>query len=254
MNEFVEQFVIEGRELVAQGTDDLLALEEHPDDRERIDGAFRAFHTLKGAAGIVDFDAMGRALHAAEDVLSAVRSGSAPVTSLLVDLCLACLDQVGVWIDQMAASGSIPAGAEVAADDIVRRFTELAGSHPSAPLGEGRPATAADGGLSIASRRILEAQKLLLGEQSAETAAGRLGSVSRVAANVLRHHGLDTTNLEGLLQTSLLAGDAASMAAAIDQILDALQGRPPEPPGTLPEQAPDTTLRVEVGGSTGSFA
>jgi two-component system chemotaxis sensor kinase CheA len=32
MNEFVEQFVIEGRELVAQGSDDLLALEERPDD------------------------------------------------------------------------------------------------------------------------------------------------------------------------------------------------------------------------------
>ena len=70
MNEFVEQFLIEGRELVAQGNDDLLALEEHPDDRERLDGAFRGFHTLKGAAGIVDFVAMSRALHAAEDVLS----------------------------------------------------------------------------------------------------------------------------------------------------------------------------------------
>ena len=61
MNEFVEQFLIEGRELVAQGNDDLLALEERPGDRERLDGAFRAFHTLKGAAGIVDFVAMSRA-------------------------------------------------------------------------------------------------------------------------------------------------------------------------------------------------
>ena len=51
MNEFVEQFLIEGRELVAQGNDDLLALEERPDDKERLDSAFRAFHTLKGAAG-----------------------------------------------------------------------------------------------------------------------------------------------------------------------------------------------------------
>ena len=76
MNEFVEQFLIEGRELVEQGNDDLLALEENPDDRERLDGAFRAFHTLKGAAGIVEFVAMARALHAAEDVLSAVRSAA----------------------------------------------------------------------------------------------------------------------------------------------------------------------------------
>ena len=72
MNEFVEQFLIEGRELITQGNDDLLALEERPDDKERLDGAFRALHTLKGAAGIVDFVAMGRALHAAEDGLAAL--------------------------------------------------------------------------------------------------------------------------------------------------------------------------------------
>jgi two-component system, chemotaxis family, sensor kinase CheA len=47
MNEFVEQFLLESRELVAQATDDLMALEDTPGDRERLDGAFRAFHTLK---------------------------------------------------------------------------------------------------------------------------------------------------------------------------------------------------------------
>ena len=73
MNEFLEQFLIEARELVEQATADLLALEREPGDRASLDGAFRAFHTLKGGAGIVDFAAMARAMHAAEDVLSTVR-------------------------------------------------------------------------------------------------------------------------------------------------------------------------------------
>ena len=77
MNEFVEQFLLESRDLVAQATDDLLALEEKPGDGERLDGAFRAFHTLKGAAGIVDFAAMARTLHAAEEILAAIRSSEA---------------------------------------------------------------------------------------------------------------------------------------------------------------------------------
>ena len=34
MNEFVEQFLLESRELVAQATDDLMALEEKPGDRD----------------------------------------------------------------------------------------------------------------------------------------------------------------------------------------------------------------------------
>jgi two-component system chemotaxis sensor kinase CheA len=75
---------------------------------------------------------------------------------------------------------------------------------------------------------------------------GRLGSAGRVAANVLRHHGLDTTNLESLLQNSLVAGDAASMVAAIDKILSGLAEQPSELPGTLPAQPADTTLRVDV--------
>lgn len=252
MNEFVEQFLIECRELVTQGNDDLLGLEERPQDKDRLDGAFRAFHTLKGAAGIVDFVAMARALHGAEDVLSAARSGSTPVTRPLIDTCLACLDQVGAWLDQMAASGEVPTDADRKADALIARISAL-GETDASPLSSPmEPAATARSpslpGLSPVAIRLLEAQKALLAETAAEGAAGRLESAGRVAANVLRHHGrsLDATDLEGRLQSSLLAGDPRAMAAAIDSVLESFSDRPPEPPGTLPTQAPDTTLRVDV--------
>ena len=54
MNEFTEQFLIEARELTEQASADLLRLEEQPQDRETLERAFRAFHTLKGAAGIME--------------------------------------------------------------------------------------------------------------------------------------------------------------------------------------------------------
>ncbi len=50
MDELLQQFLIESRELVDQATDDLLMLEKTPSDVERFDNAFRAFHTLKGGA------------------------------------------------------------------------------------------------------------------------------------------------------------------------------------------------------------
>ena len=103
MNEFVEQFLLESRELVAQATDDLMALEEKPGDRERLDGAFRAFHTLKGAAGIVEFAAMARTLHAAEDILATLRSSEKPIASVVLDECLTCLDLTSRWLDHMQA-------------------------------------------------------------------------------------------------------------------------------------------------------
>ncbi|HXS30053.1 MAG TPA: Hpt domain-containing protein, partial [Steroidobacteraceae bacterium] len=75
MNEMLQQFLVESRELADQATEGLLALERTPQDADQLDAVFRAVHTLKGSAGIVDFHAMDRAVHAAEDLLSAARAG-----------------------------------------------------------------------------------------------------------------------------------------------------------------------------------
>lgn len=139
MNEFVEQFLLECRELVAQATGDLIALEENRDDRERLDSAFRAFHTLKGAAGIVEFAAMGRAFHTAEDVLAALRASETAIHPIVLGECLTCLDVTSRWLDAMEATGEIPVTAEADADQMIARL-QLAvdgeTSPPSVPADE----------------------------------------------------------------------------------------------------------------------
>ncbi|HEY4085487.1 MAG TPA: Hpt domain-containing protein, partial [Bryobacteraceae bacterium] len=122
MNEFIAQFLLESRELAEQAAQDLLALEETPGDRDRLDSAFRTFHTLKGGAGIVEFTAMERAMHAAEDALGGVRAGHDPVTAALINNCLFCVDQVIQWLDAMQAAGEIPSGAEAEAAAVLFRF------------------------------------------------------------------------------------------------------------------------------------
>src|SRR3954465_13968181 len=122
MNEFLEQFLIESRELVEQATQDLLALEQTPDDDGPLDSAFRAFHTLKGAAGIVEFAAMGRAFHAAEDLLAAFRTSQEALHPSVVGECLACLDVTSRWLDAMETSGEVPPAAEADADQIIARL------------------------------------------------------------------------------------------------------------------------------------
>ena len=139
MNEFLEQFLIECRELVEQATADLLALEQQPDDNARLDSAFRAFHTLKGAAGIIEFPAMARLLHTAEDVLSSVRAGDQPVTIDLISLCLHCIDQVVQWLDVMEDTGEPPADADAAADRMAARFATDVSEPFLAPASEAGP-------------------------------------------------------------------------------------------------------------------
>ncbi|MEJ0008661.1 MAG: chemotaxis protein CheA [Steroidobacteraceae bacterium] len=126
MNDFLNQFLIESREIVQQATDGLLKLERAPEDTELLDAVFRAFHTLKGGAGIVEFAAMERAVHAAESVLSDARSGTLVPNAERVGDCLNCLDQVIQWLDTLEQTGELPASAEPAADSVVRRFNAAA--------------------------------------------------------------------------------------------------------------------------------
>jgi two-component system, chemotaxis family, sensor kinase CheA len=108
MNDFLQQFLIESRELVTQATEGLLLLERSPADTECIDAVFRAFHTLKGGAGIVEFPAMEHRVHSAEELLVQVRSGKRTLDLELAGACLACLDQVSAWLDVLEHTGELP--------------------------------------------------------------------------------------------------------------------------------------------------
>jgi two-component system chemotaxis sensor kinase CheA len=221
MNEFLEQFLIEARELVEQATADLLALERAPSAAEPLDGAFRAFHTLKGGAGIVDFSAMSRATHAAEDALSSVRAGVQPVTAALVDDCLVCLDQVVRWLDRIQSTGQLPGDAEADADRLVAGFAHEA-APPKVAIAE-----AASPGIGPASSTaalplpILKEQLLLLAV-AGEGWEGRMASAGRVAANVLRHLGRahEAEEVTRALLDSLDSRDRAPLVSAIERAIE----------------------------------
>lgn len=125
MNELQEQFVIEARELLAQATDDLIALERDGSTPDRIDRVFRAFHTLKGSAGVVALPAMTLLLHAAEDLLTAVRGGTVVISGEMIDLSLACLDQVSRWVDDFEAAAALPGAAGGDARAMAERLRAL---------------------------------------------------------------------------------------------------------------------------------
>ncbi|MGH7075773.1 MAG: chemotaxis protein CheA [Stellaceae bacterium] len=249
MNEFIDQFLVESRELVEQGTRDLLALEHHPEDREQLTTAFRAFHTLKGGAGIVDFGAMARALHAAEDVLAAVRSGARAITPRLVGDCLACLDQVVQWLDAIEASGEIPSDADAAADALVARFAQEETHTTSRDAAVWAPDPEVGASPSSAARLVLEAQLLLLASSDPDGAEGRTASAARVAANVLRRLGKPepAADIERALRRARESGDPGPIVAAIASSLAEDATAAPTPSANAPALGQDTaprTLRV----------
>jgi two-component system chemotaxis sensor kinase CheA len=251
MNELIEQFLLESRELVEQATADLLAVEENPGDGERLDGAFRAFHTLKGSAGIVDFAAMAKVGHAAEDVLASVRAGKAQISRELISNCLGCLDLMLQWLDAMQIDGKMPSGADRQADAMAAQFSDAA---PTIGItGAERVADVSrlgiDTRLSPNAMLVLGAQLKLLEQAPPAGPIGCLLSAGRVAVNVLRSARLhsEVAVIERAAGASAAAESGAQLAAAIRALIPAVGG----PPGLNSESAPvpevsARVLRVDV--------
>ncbi|EJL26225.1 chemotaxis protein CheA [Novosphingobium sp. AP12] len=116
MDELLEQFLIEGRELVAEASKDLSALARDPQAAEALDGAFRAIHTLKGSFAVFALAPAEKLLHAAEDVLDRARRQASLLDAAAVAGLVACLDQTDRWIDDVERSGALPTAAEEMAD------------------------------------------------------------------------------------------------------------------------------------------
>ena len=127
MDELLEQFLIEGRDLVLQGQAEFVILLGDPANARAIDGAFRAIHTLKGSVGIFDMRAAERVLHSAETVLERARKDPAGLHADAVPRLVASLDQIDRWIDEIEQAGAIGASADAIAGTVA---TKAIGSSP----------------------------------------------------------------------------------------------------------------------------
>jgi two-component system, chemotaxis family, sensor kinase CheA len=139
VNTLQEQFVTEARELIRQATDDLIALEREGMSPERIDRVFRAFHTLKGSAGVVELPAMSIVMHAAEDLLGAVSRGALRASTDTIDEALACLDLVSRWVGEFEGGGPLAAQADEDTRVMVERLRSFLPQQTRPPAPKSQP-------------------------------------------------------------------------------------------------------------------
>jgi two-component system, chemotaxis family, sensor kinase CheA len=159
MNPLHEQFIVEARELIQQANDDLMAAEREGFSDEQIDRVFRVFHTLKGSAAVVDLPPLGLILHAGEDVLAAIHTGSFGATSAVIEGALTCLDQAGKWVDDFEAHEALPAKAGEVARRLAEELRNTVGG--SAALGPKLGAVERQGrGVPDWARRLIDTTRL----------------------------------------------------------------------------------------------
>ncbi|WP_288805858.1 chemotaxis protein CheA [uncultured Novosphingobium sp.] len=143
MDELLEDFVAETREMLEALGGELISWEENPGDRTRLDSIFRFVHTVKGNCGFVDLPRLGALSHAAEDALSDVRAGRRGADAALVSAVLAVVDRIGDMVDAIEAGEIFPEGGDealaAALQPAVAPVTALA---PTAPAAQNTPRTA----------------------------------------------------------------------------------------------------------------
>ncbi len=128
-DDILQDFLLEAGEILEQLNEQLVDLEQSPDDPELLNAVFRGFHTIKGGAGFLSIDNLVEVCHRAEDVFNVLRQGQREVDATLMDAVLQVLDVVNEMFD-LVRGGEEP---EPADRDLIARLESLAAPGGEAP-------------------------------------------------------------------------------------------------------------------------
>ncbi|MBT41262.1 MAG: chemotaxis protein CheA [Idiomarina sp.] len=138
--DILQDFLIEAGEILEQLSEQLVELENDPENSDLLNAIFRGFHTVKGGAGFLNVHALVDTCHGAENVFDTLRNHQRKVTSELMDVILQALDTINAQFAQLQARDE----PEAASDELLQALHKL-----SEPETEGE--SAADESVAEAS-------------------------------------------------------------------------------------------------------
>src|SRR5690606_3786703 len=127
--EILQDFLIEAGEILEKLSEQLVDLEQHPDDSDLLNAIFRGFHTVKGGAGFLQLDALANCCHSAENVFDILRNHKRKVTSALMDVVLQALANVNAMLEE----GRNREEPTPAPDELIAALNDLARPESETP-------------------------------------------------------------------------------------------------------------------------
>ncbi|MBH1640143.1 chemotaxis protein CheA [Stenotrophomonas maltophilia] len=134
-DDITADFIIEAQEILDRLGEQLVSLEQAPQDSDQLNAVFRGYHTLKGGAGFLGVTAMVELCHAAEEALGAARAGQAVLQAHHFDAAQQSLDYLQSMLDAVS-SGTEPGYAP---PDLIAQF-DVHGGAVAAPAVAAAPA------------------------------------------------------------------------------------------------------------------
>lgn len=120
--EILQDFLVEAGEILELLSEQLVDLEQRPDDSDLLNAIFRGFHTIKGGAGFLQLDPLVECCHVAENIFDILRNGKRSVDADLMDVILQAHDSINDMFADVRA-GEMP---EPADPELIKRLNELA--------------------------------------------------------------------------------------------------------------------------------
>ncbi|WP_296046629.1 chemotaxis protein CheA [uncultured Alteromonas sp.] len=125
--DILQDFLVEAGEILEQLQEQLVDLENNPEDKDLLNAIFRGYHTVKGGAGFLSLTELVEICHGAENVFDVMRNGQRSLTPELMDTILQATDVVVDMFEKVKMREPL----EPASAGLVETLHKL--SNPEAP-------------------------------------------------------------------------------------------------------------------------
>ena len=112
--DILQDFLVEAGEILEQLQEQLVELENNPENADLLNAIFRGYHTVKGGAGFLSLTELVDICHGAENVFDVMRNGQRSLTPELMDVILQATDVVVEMFEHVKSQEPLqPAPAEL---------------------------------------------------------------------------------------------------------------------------------------------
>jgi len=118
--DILQDFLVEAGEILELLSEQLVELENNPEDKDLLNAIFRGFHTVKGGAGFLSLTELVDTCHGAENVFDILRNGQRQVSASLMDTMLKALDTVNEQFQAVQDREELPKAEQALLDELHR--------------------------------------------------------------------------------------------------------------------------------------
>lgn len=106
LNQYLSMFIDESKEHLQAMNDNMLSLENSPDDISLVQSIFRSAHTLKGMSATMGFEDLASLTHEMENVLDLVRNHQIQMNAYIFDCLFQSLDALEAMVEDIIQGGT----------------------------------------------------------------------------------------------------------------------------------------------------